>query len=128
VVGALNSTHTKDNLLRRVQTRNAKCHFCCQSESVYHLYFWCTVCTLVWQVVLCVHSPKKDSARDMFGDCMICSQDLTKILCCVELQMFNKKVSHDPANVIYRYLQHSKWVCNFADLTRTHEVLKMEWG
>ena len=46
-----NKLLTRDNLQKRRDVANKSCLFCCEDETVTHLFFHCCVTNLTWKVV-----------------------------------------------------------------------------
>jgi hypothetical protein len=60
-----NKVLTRDNLSKRREVEDASCLFCCEKESVFHLFFNCAVATQLWNIL-----------SDIFQIQLVCSFDL----------------------------------------------------
>jgi len=62
-----NKVLTRDNLGKRKKVEDATCLFCCQAESVQHLFFDCVVATQLWKILSLILNVNLGGSLDEIG-------------------------------------------------------------
>jgi hypothetical protein len=62
-----NKVLTRDNLGKRRKVKDPTCLFCCESETVHHLFFDCVVATQLWKVLSVVLNVNLGGSLDEVG-------------------------------------------------------------
>ena len=87
-----NKSLTRDNLAKRQHVEDLTCVFCCEPESLQHLFFYCVVARQVWLVIAnCTKMPVPNSFESL-------------------LPFWKKKKSFDAVNLISAATLWSLWL------------------
>jgi len=62
-----NKVLTRDNLGKRRKVEDVTCLFCCETESVHHLFFDCVVATQLWKILSTVLNANLGGSLDEIG-------------------------------------------------------------
>jgi len=62
-----NEVLTRDNLGKRRKVEDATCMFCCEIESVQHLFFDCVLATQLWKILSTVLNVNLGGSLDVIG-------------------------------------------------------------